>query len=111
MVRLISGKTTDVIEREAAAVPPRTSGTVRAGHSVELAAITHRFGATTAVDDVTLAVDAGELVALLGPSGCGKTTLLRIIGGFIVPTAGSVLVDGRAIDHLPVSRRDIGIVF
>ena len=80
-------------------------------HSVELEAITHRFGATTAVDDVTLPVQAGELIALLGPSGCGKTTLLRIIGGFITPTAGSVRVDGRAIDHLPASRRDIGIVF
>jgi putative spermidine/putrescine transport system ATP-binding protein len=80
-------------------------------HSVELEAITHRFGATTAVDDVSLPVQAGELIALLGPSGCGKTTLLRIIGGFITPTAGSVRMDGRAIDHLPASRRDIGIVF
>jgi putative spermidine/putrescine transport system ATP-binding protein len=83
----------------------------RAGHSVQLEAITHRFGATTAVDDVSLPVEAGELVALLGPSGCGKTTLLRIIGGFIVPTAGRVRVDGRSIDHLPASRRDIGVVF
>ena len=83
----------------------------RAGHSVQLESITHRFGATTAVDDVSLPVEAGELIALLGPSGCGKTTLLRIIGGFIVPTAGSVRVDGRSIDHLPASRRDIGVVF
>ncbi len=83
----------------------------RAGHSVQLESITHRFGATTAVDDVSLPVEAGELVALLGPSGCGKTTLLRIIGGFIVPTAGRVRVDGRSIDHLPASRRDIGVVF
>ena len=85
--------------------------TRRAGHSVDLESITNRFGAITAVDDVRLAVEAGELVALLGPSGCGKTTLLRIIGGFVTPTAGSVRVDGRAIDHLPASRRDIGIVF
>ena len=83
----------------------------RAGHSVQLESITHRFGATTAVDDVSLPVEAGELIALLGPSGCGKTTLLRIIGGFIVPTAGRVRVDGRSIDHLPASRRDIGVVF
>jgi putative spermidine/putrescine transport system ATP-binding protein len=83
----------------------------RTGHSLELESITHRFGATTAVDDVNLPIEAGELVALLGPSGCGKTTLLRIIGGFVVPTAGSVRVDGRSIDHLPASRREIGIVF
>ena len=81
------------------------------GHSVELESITHRFGATTAVEDVQLSIDAGELIALLGPSGCGKTTLLRIIGGFITATAGGVRVDGRSIDHLPASRRDIGIVF
>jgi putative spermidine/putrescine transport system ATP-binding protein len=81
------------------------------GHSVQLESITHRFGATTAVDDVSLPIEAGELIALLGPSGCGKTTLLRIIGGFIVPAAGAVRVDGRSIDHLPASRRDIGVVF
>ena len=83
----------------------------RTGHSVQLESITHRFGATTAADDVSLTIEAGELIALLGPSGCGKTTLLRVIGGFIVPTAGSVRVDGRSIDHLPASRRDIGVVF
>jgi putative spermidine/putrescine transport system ATP-binding protein len=111
MVRRIIGKTIDVTETQAGGARARGNGVARAGHSVELESITHRFGATTAVDDVSLAVEAGELVALLGPSGCGKTTLLRIIGGFIVPSAGSVRVDGRAIDHLPVSRRDIGIVF
>ncbi len=100
-------------DRVAVLSSPGGSGvaTSVAGHSVELEAITHRFGATTAVDDVRLTIEAGELVALLGPSGCGKTTLLRIIGGFVTPTAGSVRVDGRAIDHLPASRRDIGIVF
>jgi putative spermidine/putrescine transport system ATP-binding protein len=81
------------------------------GHTVQIESITHRFGATTAVDDVSLPIEAGELIALLGPSGCGKTTLLRIIGGFIVPAAGAVRVDGRPIDHLPASRRDIGVVF
>ena len=83
----------------------------RRGHALRLERITHRFGAVTAVDDVDLAVRAGELVALLGPSGCGKTTLLRIIAGFLTPTAGRVLVDGEAVDHLPPNRRAVGIVF
>ena len=80
-------------------------------HALTIERLTHRFGAVTAVEDVTLDVRAGELVALLGPSGCGKTTMLRIIAGFLVPTAGRVLVDGEAIGHLPPHRRGVGIVF
>ena len=83
----------------------------RRGHVLRLDGITHRFGDVTAVDAVDLEVRAGELVALLGPSGCGKTTLLRIIGGFLSPTAGRVLVDGEAVGHLPPNRRGVGIVF
>jgi putative spermidine/putrescine transport system ATP-binding protein len=64
-----------------------------------------------AVDNVTLPIRAGEIVALLGPSGCGKTTLLRIIAGFVSQTSGSVRIDGRAIDDLPANMRKIGIVF
>jgi ABC-type glutathione transport system ATPase component len=75
------------------------------------ARITHRFGAVTAVGQVDLEVRAGELVALLGPSGGGKTTLLRIIAGFLSPTAGRVLIDGEAVGHLPANRRGVGIVF
>jgi len=81
------------------------------GHALRLDRITHRFGDVTAVDAVDLEVSAGELVALLGPSGCGKTTLLRIIGGFLSPAAGRVLVDGEPVDHLPPNRRGVGIVF
>ena len=101
----------DLLARPETPSPGMVADTRRAGHSVELESITHRFGTTIAVDDVSLPIEAGELVALLGPSGCGKTTLLRIIGGFVVPMAGSVRVDGRPIDHLPASRREIGIVF
>ena len=101
----------DVTMRESQRAHALGRSSPAAGHSVELESITHRFGATTAVDDVRLTIEAGELVALLGPSGCGKTTLLRVIGGFVQPTAGGVRVDGRSIDHLPASRRDIGIVF
>jgi putative spermidine/putrescine transport system ATP-binding protein len=80
-------------------------------HPIDLEKVTHRYGAVTAVDDVTLAVRAGEIVALLGPSGCGKTTLLRVIAGFVRQTAGRVLVDRRPIDDLPANRRNVGIVF
>ena len=71
----------------------------------------YRGAPTPAVDAVTLAIGAGELVALLGPSGCGKTTLLRIIAGFVQQTAGRVLVGGRALDDLPPHRREVGVVF
>ena len=82
-----------------------------AGHTVDVSAVTHRYGPSVAVDDVTLAVRAGEIMALLGPSGCGKTTLLRIIAGFVRQHAGRILVDGRVIDELPPNLRNIGIVF
>ncbi len=83
----------------------------RSGQSLTLDGITHAYGASKAVDDVTLEIGGGELVALLGPSGCGKTTLLRIIAGFINQTEGRVIVAGQPIDHLPPHRRTVGIVF
>jgi putative spermidine/putrescine transport system ATP-binding protein len=82
-----------------------------AGQSLTLHDIVHRYGASLAVDRVSLDIDAGELVALLGPSGCGKTTLLRIIAGFIAQSSGEVTVGGKRIDELPPNRRNIGIVF
>ncbi len=66
---------------------------------------------TTAVDDLSLFVERGELLTLLGPSGCGKTTTLRMIAGFERPTAGKVHVDGRNVTHLPPQKRGIGMVF
>jgi len=73
--------------------------------------ITKRFGTVTAVDDVSLAVEPGELFFLLGPSGCGKTTLLRIVAGFYEPDAGRVFFGDRDVTGLAPHRRRCGMVF
>jgi len=87
--------------------------TETAAYPLTLDAIVQRYpGAPApAVDNVTLEIGGGELVALLGPSGCGKTTLLRIIAGFIEQTEGKVVVGNKRIDELPPNRREVGIVF
>ncbi len=78
---------------------------------LELRDLHKRFGATVAVDCCTLTVERGAFVSLLGPSGCGKTTTLRMIAGFEPPTSGTIHLDGADISHLPVNRRNIGVVF
>ena len=77
---------------------------------IELRHITKRYGATTAVDDVSLTIPDGELTIVLGPSGCGKTTLLRAINRMVEVDAGEVLIDGRPIMAAPPQelRRHIG---
>ena len=69
------------------------------------------YGATLALDGVSLAVARGELVSLLGPSGCGKTTLLRIVAGFLEPDAGEIAVAGRKVRGVPPAGRNLGMVF
>ena len=81
------------------------------GHTLDIDSVTHRYGPIAAVAEVSLAVRAGEIVALLGPSGCGKTTLLRVVAGFVRQSAGSVRIDGKPIDHLAANMRNVGIVF
>ncbi len=81
------------------------------GHPVDIDAVTHHYGAVTAVADVSLSVRAGEITALLGPSGCGKTTLLRVVAGFVRQTAGAVRIGGKSVDALPANMRNVGIVF
>lgn len=73
--------------------------------------VTKKFGSYTALDDVSLNVSSGELVALLGPSGSGKTTLLRIIAGLDTPDAGKVIFNGRETTTQHVSKRQVGFVF
>jgi len=73
--------------------------------------ISKRFGATAAVDDVSLAVEGGEFFGLLGPSGCGKTTTLRIIAGLESTDSGRVEFEGHEITSLPPERRGFGMVF
>jgi spermidine/putrescine transport system ATP-binding protein len=80
-------------------------------HSVEILGLTKRFGETAAVDAVSLDIRKGEFFSLLGPSGCGKTTLLRMIGGFEEPTAGSIVIDGRDMTRTPPFARPVNMVF
>jgi putative spermidine/putrescine transport system ATP-binding protein len=79
--------------------------------AVTLRGVTKRFGGAVALDDVTLEVGSGELVALLGPSGCGKTTLLRSIAGLEHPDSGSIEIGGRDVIGVPTRERPIGMVF
>ncbi|HKM08545.1 MAG TPA: ABC transporter ATP-binding protein, partial [Sphaerochaeta sp.] len=65
----------------------------------------------TAVDNVNLQVEEGEMVTFLGPSGCGKTTTLRMVAGFELPTSGSITIRGLDMTNTPVNKRKIGFVF
>ena len=78
---------------------------------LELEDITKQFGRTTAVNHINLAVERGEFLTLLGPSGCGKTTILRMIAGFEVPSAGTIFLDGGDITRRAASKRPMGMVF
>jgi spermidine/putrescine transport system ATP-binding protein len=81
------------------------------GALVDIRNVTHRFGEQAALKDVSLAVAPGSYTVLLGPSGSGKTTLLSILGGFVVPTEGKVLIDGRDCTAMPPAKRPTTTVF
>jgi putrescine transport system ATP-binding protein len=73
--------------------------------------VSKRFGATTAVDHLSLDIRQGEFFALLGPSGCGKTTLLRMLAGFETPDGGRILLDGKDVAAVPPHRRPVNMMF
>lgn len=79
--------------------------------SIEVKNINKKFGDVTAVNNVSFAIEDGELVALLGPSGGGKTTVLRMIAGLEMPTSGDIKIRGERVNDLSVQQRNIGFVF
>ena len=83
--------------------------------SVELKGLTKHYGDAVAVDGVSLRVEHGQLVCLLGPSGCGKTTTLRLIAGFIEPSAGEIVVGGKVLSStartVPPEGRNMSMIF
>src|SRR5262252_3250474 len=81
------------------------------GAEVRLEGLVKTFGATRAVDGVTLTAQAGEFLTLLGPSGSGKTTTLSCVAGFAVPTEGEVFIGGTPVTFEPPFKRNVGMVF
>ena len=86
------------------------NGEAAAPH-VELRRVTKRYGAVTAISDLSLTVDKGSFTALLGPSGCGKSTLLRMIAGLEPITAGQCFIDNLDVTDVPPAQRRIAMVF
>jgi thiamine transport system ATP-binding protein len=88
--------------------PAATSGEAPVLHVRD---VTVHFDGSAVLDQVSLHVERGEIVALLGPSGSGKSTLLRVIAGIVAPDSGRVVLDGVDVSDLPTHRRSIGMVF
>lgn len=73
--------------------------------------IRKEFGNFAAVEDFSVDIQKGELISLLGPSGCGKTTVLRMIGGFLSPSKGRIMIEGQDITGMPPQKRPVSTVF
>jgi inositol-phosphate transport system ATP-binding protein len=81
------------------------------GVAIELTDLSKQFGDVWAVRPLSMAVNNGEMVALLGPSGCGKTTTLLMVAGLLKPSGGHITFDGVPVEHLHPGDRDVGMVF
>ncbi len=79
--------------------------------SIAFRRVTKRYGPVVAVDDVSFTIGAGTLVTLLGPSGCGKTTILRMVAGLELPSAGTILIGGEDVTARAAAERDVSMVF
>ncbi len=78
---------------------------------VELRGVDKHYDEVQVLDDINLSIDDQEFITVVGPSGSGKTTVLRLIGGFTEPSAGTVLLDGDDITDMPINRRPFNTVF
>lgn len=78
---------------------------------IEFKNVEIRYGDYVAIRDLNLTIEDGQFFTFLGPSGCGKTTTLRTLVGFITPSAGQILIDGKDVTNVPVEKRNIGMVF
>src|SRR5439155_24720390 len=79
--------------------------------SVDIRDVTKRYGATVAVDHLSLKIRKGEFFSILGPSGSGKTTTLRLLAGFEQPDSGEILIEGAPMQGVPPNRRPVNLVF
>ncbi|MCJ8521148.1 spermidine/putrescine ABC transporter ATP-binding subunit [Pseudorhizobium tarimense] len=80
-------------------------------NDIEMISVTKAYGSHRAVNEVNLAIPAGEFVSILGPSGCGKTTTLNMIAGFAHPSSGDIRIRGKSQNGVPPEKRGIGMVF
>jgi putrescine transport system ATP-binding protein len=100
----VMAQTLAASERSPAAEPAREP-------ALRIVSVTKRFGGFTAINDLSLNINAGEFFALLGPSGCGKTTLLRMLAGLESPDSGSILLDGVEVSDVPPHLRPVNMMF